>query len=205
MPEKIDLIKELKPLYQPPTKEPVIVTVPTLPVLMLDGSGDPNTSPDYAAAVQSLYQFAYTLKFAIKKATGSDFSVMPLEGLWWAEDMNTFVSGDKSAWSWRMMIAQAGLVTPQWVEDARKQALAKKDAAPRIADVRFESYAEGLCVQLMHIGPYADEGPNIQRMHAYALQNGYHLAGLHHEIYLSDPRRSAPEKMRTIIRQPIAK
>jgi hypothetical protein len=119
--------------------------------------------------------------------------------------MNTFLTGDKSAWSWRMMIAQPGLVTPQWVEEARKQALAKKDAAPRIADVRFESYAEGLAVQLMHVGPYAAEGPNIQRMHTYALQRGYHLAGLHHEIYLSDPRRSAPEKMRTIIRQPIVK
>lgn len=205
MSEKIDLIKDLKPLYQPPTKEPVIVTVPALQFLMLDGHGDPNTSPDYAVTVQSLYQFAYTLKFAVKKDSGTDFVVMPLEGLWWSENMDVFLTREKSSWSWRMMIAQPPLVTPGWVETARKQVLAKKDAAARSAEVRFENYAEGLCVQLMHIGPYDAEGPNIQRMHAYALQQGYRLTGLHHEIYLSDPRRAAPEKMRTIIRQPIAK
>jgi hypothetical protein len=205
MADKIDLIKDLKPLYQPPSKEPVIVTIPALDFLMLDGSGDPNTSPAYAEAVQSLYQMAYTLKFAIKKATGADFAVMPLEGLWWAEDMGTFQTRDKSAWSWRMMIAQPSLVTPDWFETAKKQALSKKDAASRIAQIRLESYDEGLCVQLMHIGPYDAEAPNIERIHAHALQQGFHLAGLHHEIYLSDPRRSAPEKMRTIIRQPIAR
>ena len=205
MPEKIDLTKVLKPLYQPSAKEPVIVTVPAIKFLMLDGSGDPNTSPLYADTVQSLYQFAYTLKFAVKKSDGTDFAVMPLEGLWWSENMADFVTREKSAWSWRMMIAQPGLVTPEWVETARKQALAKKDAAGRVAEVRMETYDEGQCVQLMHLGPYDAEAPNIQRMHAYALQQGYRLAGLHHEIYLSDPRRAAPEKMRTVLRQPIAR
>ena len=205
MPAKIDLSKDLKNLYQPSAKEPTIVDVPALQFIALEGHGDPNTSQMYAETVQSLYQFAYTLKFAIKKSSGDDFQVMPLEGLWWSENMADFLTGEKGNWSWRMMIAQPSLVTSEWFEIARKQVLAKKDSAPRAAEVRLEPYTEGLSVQLMHIGPYAAEGPNILRMHTYALNQGYHLAGLHHEIYLGDPRRAAPEKLRTVIRQPIAK
>jgi hypothetical protein len=205
MPITVDLSKDLKPLYQPSAKEPTIVEVPPLTFIALDGSGDPNTSPLYVDTIQSLYQVAYTLKFTIKKSNGDDFRVMPLEGLWWAKDMDSFLNGNKNLWSWRMMIAMPSLVSPEWFELARKQILAKKDAAPRSAEVRMEPYAEGTSVQLMHIGPYSAEGPNIQLVHAYAISRGYRLAGLHHEIYLSDPRRSAPEKMRTIIRQPIAK
>jgi len=205
MPEKIDLLTNLKPLYQPSAKEPVIAFIPAMQFIMLDGHGDPNTSQEYAATLQSLYQFAYTIKFAIKKSTGADFAVMPLEGLWWSENMDDFVTRDKASWSWRMMIAQPGLVTSEWIETARTQVLAKKDAGPRAAEIHFETYEEGMCVQLMHIGPYDAEAPNIQRMHQYALAQGYRLAGLHHEIYLSDPRRAAPSKMRTVLRQPIAK
>jgi len=130
---------------------------------------------------------------------------MPLEGLWWADDMDTFLTGDKSKWIWTMMIAQPAPVTPTWVEKVRAQLLAKKDASPTLAQVRFESYPEGTCVQMMHIGPYSAEGPNIQRIHEFAASQGYHRAGKHHEIYLGDPRRAAPEKLKTVIRQPIVR
>jgi hypothetical protein len=205
MPEKIDLVNDLKLLYQPSTKEPGIVFVPAMQFIMLDGHGDPNISPEYATTLQSLYQFAYTIKFAIKKSTGADFAVMPLEGLWWSDNMDDFLTREKSSWSWRMMIAQPPLVTSEWIETARLQVLAKKDVGLRAAQIRFETYEEGMCVQLMHVGPYDDESPNIQRMHQFAFDHGYHLAGLHHEIYLSDPRRAAPSKLRSVLRQPIAK
>ena len=205
MPEKIDLTKEYKHLYQPSAKTPVILTVPALNFLSLEGNGDPNNSQLYQDTLQSLYQLSYTIKFALKKAGGIDFQVMPLEGLWWAEDMTDFLTREKSNWLWRMMIAQPPQVTAEWVEKGRLQALAKKDAAPRLREIQFQTYEEGLCVQILHIGPYSAEGPNIQRIHAYALEQGCHLTGLHHEIYLGDPRRTAPEKLKTVVRQPIAR
>ena len=204
MPDPLDLTKTHKALYAPSAKEPVIVTVPPFNYLMLDGKGDPNHSPAYQAVVEALYQFSYTLKFAIKKAGGVDYKVMPLEGLWWAEDMSDFIAGRRDDWLWTMLILQPEPVTPDWVEKTRAQLLAKKDSSPLCGKVRFETYDEGLTVQLMHIGPYAAEGPNIARMHAFAQQQGCHLRGKHHEIYLSDPRRAAPEKMKTVLRQPVA-
>ncbi len=203
MPAALDLTKTLKTLYAPSPKEPVIVEVPSFNYLMLDGAGDPNTSPEYSAAVEALYQFSYTLKFAIKKSGGTDYKVMPLEGLWWVEDMAEFSLQRKNDWLWTMMILQPEPVSVDWVVKTRAQLLAKKGASPLAGQVRFERYAEGACVQLMHIGPYAEEGPNIARMHALAHQQGYRLHGKHHEIYLSDPRRAAPEKMKTVLRQPI--
>nr|HMN63224.1 GyrI-like domain-containing protein [Anaerolinea sp.] len=188
----------------PSVKDPVIVTVPSFNFLMLDGKGDPNHSPAYQAVVEALYQFSYTLKFAIKKAGGVDYKVMPLEGLWWAEDMSDFIAGRRDDWLWTMLILQPEPVTPDWVEKTRVQLLAKKDSSPLCEKVRFETYDEGLSVQLMHIGPYAAEGPNIARMHAFANEQGCRLRGKHHEIYLSDPRRAAPEKMKTVLRQPVA-
>jgi len=205
MPKKIDLTKEYKQLYQPSAKTPVILTVPAFNFLSLEGNGDPNNSQLYQDTLQSLYQLSYTIKFALKKASGIDFQVMPLEGLWWAEDMTDFLTREKSNWLWRMMIAQPPQVTAEWVEKGRLQALAKKDAAPRLREIQFQTYEEGLCVQILHIGPYSAEGPNIQRIHAYALEQGCHLTGLHHEIYLGDPRRTAPEKLKTVVRQPIAR
>jgi hypothetical protein len=205
MPEKIDLSKELKHLYAPSPKEPVIVDVPPLNFLALDGSGDPNNSPLYQETVQSLYSLSYGLKFAIKKAGGPEYQVMPLEGLWWAEDMSDFITRDKQNWIWTMLIAQPAPVTPEWLETVRAATLAKKDAAPRVAEVRWLTYTEGLSVQLMHLGPYSAEGPNIQRMHQFAFAQGYRLEGKHHEIYLGDPRRTAPEKLRTVLRQPITR
>lgn len=207
MNEPIDLLKSLKSLYMPSYKEPIIVEVPLINYLMIDGKGDPNTSESYQNALAALYNLAYTLKFAMKKAGVADFKVMPLEGLWWVEgeqhDQAEFIQLKKDTWHWTMMIAQPSMVTPEWVSAAMKTALAKKDAPEFMHLIRFEAYHEGLAVQIMHIGPYSAEAPNIARMHAFALEQGYSLEGKHHEIYLGDPRRTAPEKLRTVLRQPI--
>ncbi len=190
--------------YAPSTKQAQIITIPPLNFLMIDGHGDPNTSPEYSAVVSTLYTLSYTLKFDLKKLGTPDYKVFPLEGLWWAEDMNTFVSGEKSAWDWTMMIAQPDWVTRGHVDSAMVKAAAKVEKA-LLNKTRFESYDEGLVVQLMHIGPYSEEGPNIARMHAFAREQGYDLVGKHHELYMGNPQRSAPEKLKTIVRQPIRK
>jgi hypothetical protein len=201
MAEKIDLLKQMKPLYSP-GKDPVVVDVPEMNFLMIDGHGDPNSSPEYQAALEGLFSLAYTLKFAYKKAEGVDYGVMPAEGLWWVEDMRLFTSHDKSNWDWTMMIAQPDFISAEWVERARSAAVKKKDL-PALSKIRFEAYSEGLSMQLMHIGPFAAEGPNIARIHACIEQQGYELHGKHHEIYLSDFRKATPEKLRTVIRQPM--
>jgi hypothetical protein len=209
MNKPIDLLKEFNQLYLPSPKEPVIVDVPAMNFLMLDGYGDPNTSLLYQDTLTALYSLAYTLKFSMKKTAGTDFKVMPLEGMWWVDgeqnDQADFVKLEKDNWHWTMMIVQPAVVTAEWVETARKAACAKKEASPRLPQIRFETYHEGSSVQIMHIGPYSAEAPNIARMHTYALELGYHLEGKHHEIYLGDPRRTAPEKLRTVLRQPIRK
>lgn len=203
MAEKLDLTKQFKHLYLPSAKAPVIVDVPPMNFLMIDGRGDPNTTPAYSAAVEGLYSLAYTLKFAFKKAEGLDFAVPPLEGLWWAEDMTVFTTSTaRDAWQWTMMIALPEPVTGEWVERARSEAV-KKKGLPVLEHIRVETYHEGRAAQIMHIGPYAAEGPTISGLHAFIQAQGLHLHGKHHEIYLSDPRRTAPEKMRTVIRQPV--
>jgi hypothetical protein len=201
----LDLTKKYPALFAPSPKVPAIVEVPPFSFLMLDGQGDPNTSPAYQSALEALFQLSYGLKFTIKKAGGQEYRAMPLEGLWWTPDMDLFSVSQKDAWYWTMMILQPEPVTAEWVERVRAQLLAKKIHSPLLEQVRFEEYAEGLSVQLMHIGPYAAEGPNIAAMHAFARQAGYRLVGKHHEIYLGDPRRSAPEKLKTILRQPITR
>jgi hypothetical protein len=198
---KIDYKRELHELYAP-GRDPVLVDVPEFSFLMVDGHGDPNTADEYREAVEALYTVAYTVKFAVKRAGGTDFGVLPLEGLWWAADPAAFVTGDKSSWDWTMMIMQPEPVTADIVERARADAAAKK-ALPAVARMRFEQFAEGRAAQLMYTGPYADEGPAIQRLHAFVAEQGYALAGKHHEIYLSDPRRTAPAKLRTVVRQPV--
>jgi hypothetical protein len=203
MTTKIDFKKELKILYNPTQKEPVIVEVPPMNFLMIDGKGDPNTAQEYKDAITAIYTVAYTIKFAVK-GTGVDFIVMPLEGLWWAPDMELFSEKNKNAWLWTAMMMQPEPVTPEVFKEAVEQAREKKNP-PSIDKIRFERFDEGTCVQLMHIGPYADEAPNIQRMHAYAFEQGYALRGKHHEIYLSDPNRTAPERLKTVIRQPVEK
>jgi hypothetical protein len=199
---KVDLKRELLELYSA-ARRPGLVEVPELAFLMIDGHGDPNRALEYSQAVEAIYAVAYTAKFIVKRAPdGIDFAVMPLEGLWWTPDYSTFTTDDKSAWDWTMMIAQPEQVTAEVVEKARASA-ARKKSLGAIGRVRLELFREGRVAQVMHIGPYATEGPTIQRLHAFIAEKGYERAGKHHEIYLGNPRRSAPEKMKTIVRQPV--
>lgn len=182
-----------------------LIDVPDLQYLMIDGHGDPNTSPHYAAALAALYPVAYKVKFASKQHLGRDYVVPPLEGLWWAEDMESFTtSRDKSRWDWTMM-----LMVPDWIdrsmfEAAVEQAGAKTPPA-RLGEVRLQSLAEGRCVQTLHIGSFDDEAAVLERMHHDVIPgHGLRMDGKHHEIYLSDLRKVAPGKLRTILRQPVA-
>ncbi len=201
--QKIDYKKELKHLYQPPSKEVVQVDVPPFNYLMLDGAGDPNTSPAYQAAVEVLFSLSYTLKFMVKKGPlAIDYGVLPLEGLWWAEDMSAFTTADKSNWLWTMMIMQPDFITPAMLTDA-VQAVKRKSNPPLLDQVRFEPFTEGLCAQIMHIGPFSAEGPTIERLHRFIADSGRQRFGKHHEIYLSDIRKADPAKWRTVIRQPM--
>jgi hypothetical protein len=199
---KIDLKKEWKELYRPSARQVSIVEVPPFNYLMIDGRGDPNVAQEYKDAVETLYAVAYTLKFMLKKGEiGQDYVVMPLQGLWWVENMAEFSVERKGDWQWTMMILQPPPVTEAMVAEAVAQA-AKKKNPPALDKVRLESLHEGDAAQIMHIGPYADEAPNITKIHQFILENGGKLRGKHHEIYLSDPRRTTPEKLKTIIRQP---
>jgi hypothetical protein len=201
MPVSFDWKRVYKNLYFPPS-EPVLVDVPPFNYLMLDGYGDPNTSPEYAAVLEALFSMAYTLKFAMTKAGAADFTVFPAEGLWWVDDMRAFSVEDKSAWNWTMMIAQPPLVTAEWVEQARRDTMKKKGLV-QIEQVRFENYCEGTCAQVLHTGPYAAEGPTVAKLHAFIEEQGLVRTGKHHEIYLGDARRAAAEKLKTVIRQPV--
>lgn len=199
---KTDSKKELREFYAPSAKKCSVVDVPDLQFLMVDGSGDPNTSQAYQEAVEALYGVSYSLKFQ-SKARGNDYVVMPLEGLWWVDDMTEFSTEDKSAWSWTAMIMQPNHLTEADVEEAIAQVRSNRNP-PGLDLVRYQPYAEGLSVQILYFGPYADEAPTIARLHEFADQSGYRLRGKHHEIYLGDPRRTAPERLKTVIRQPVA-
>lgn len=201
---KLDFKKSLGPLYQPKVGQPVTVDVPAMNFLMIDGRGDPNKSQEYVDAIQTLYPVAYTLKFMAKKELGQDFGVMPLEGLWWSDDMSDFSSGNKSNWQWTAMIMQPDIITKAMFERAVKEVAAKKNPAS-LAKLRFEKYAEGRAAQVMYVGPYSEEGETIKQLHAYIESQGGKLTASnkhHHEIYLGDPRRTDPSKLKTVIRQP---
>lgn len=201
---KFDVKKDLKHLYAPSAKAVSVVTVPPMRFLMIDGTGDPNTAPAYAEAVGALYALAYAVKFAVKgQSPEADYTVPPLEGLWWVPDMRDFNVQDKSSWLWTMMIMQPDAVTADIVAAAVADVKRRKNP-PALEQIRFETFDEGLAAQVLHIGPYADEAPNIARIHAHIQENGHALRGKHHEIYLSDPGRTTPEKLKTIIRQPMA-
>lgn len=203
--QKIDLKKEQKDIYRPSAKAISSVDVPCMNFLMVDGSGDPNRTPAYVEAIEALYAIAYALKFKVKKGPLEvDYAVMPLEGLWWVDDMRLFSAEQKEAWQWTMMIAQPAFVTAQLFAETVSEVKQKK-ALPALSKIKFEPYHEGLATQIMYIGPFADEGPTIAKLHAYIGENGHTLQGKHHEIYLSDPRKTAPEKLKTIIRQPFKK
>lgn len=202
---KIDLTKELKPLYSPRKGNFVVVDVPKLDFLMVDGEGDPNTATSYREAVEALYSVAYTAKFLLKLGPAKvDFRVMPLEGLWWSDDMEDFTAaGRRDGWKWTMMMAVPKAVTGQVLAEASAKAAAKK-ALPALSRVKLKSFAEGKAAQTLYLGAYADEGPTIAAMHEFIVDSGHKLSGKHHEIYMSDPRRTAPAKLKTILRQPFA-
>jgi hypothetical protein len=205
MAEKIDLKKQFKHLYSLSKAGRIeIVDVPPLNFLMVEGKGDPNTSQEYANAIQALYSLSYTMKFTIKLKEGIDFTVMGLEGLWWAEDMGDFINAKKDTWQWNAMIMQPDFITPERVEQARKEVVKKKEV-PGIEKARLEKFHESLSAQVLYLGPYANEGPTIAGLHAFIVEQGYVLSGKHHEIYLSDPRRVPPERLKTVIRQPMRK
>ena len=199
--EKVDFKKLMKPYWQPPVGRFEIVEVPRLGFLMVDGRGDPNTAAEYATALQWLFTLSYTLKFQ-SKASGRDYGVAPLEGLWWAEDETRFAQTDKSDWLWTAMIMQPDWVDAEALAGAMPKARAKLGEPP--ASLRLDAFEEGLSVQIMHIGPYSAEAETIARLHQEFLPaNRLVENGRHHEIYISDPARTAPEKLKTVIRQPV--
>jgi hypothetical protein len=199
---KRDFKKELD-CYRAKVDTPQLVEVPELQYLMIDGHGDPNT-PAFGEAVAALYPVAYKLKFASKQTLDRDYVVMPLEGLWWAEDMDTFTSArDKSRWSWTLMTMVPGWITADMLTTATEKVAAKNRPA-RLDDVRLGTLREGLCVQALHLGSFDDEAPLIETMHQFIRDNCLVLAGRHHEIYLSD-RSVEPARQRTILRQPVGR
>lgn len=201
--DKYDVKKAHKELYSPSSKEFTVVEVPEFRYIAVDGQGDPNTSPAYANAIEALYGVAYALKFAGKKTLGRDFVVAPLEGLWRADDPAAFVARRKETWSWTMMISQPDWITEGMIEGAVAN-IAKKKESPALGDIRLLTLTEGTCVQILHIGSYDDETPILDRLHnSYFPENGLTFNGDHHEIYLSDARRTAPAKLKTILRQPV--
>ena len=201
---KTDYVKELKEFYGGKVGTQVVVQVPKMNFIMIDGTGDPNSSQDYMDAIQTLYPVAYTIKFTSKLKYGNDFKVMPLEGLWWTEDMADFSTADKSNWLWTAMIMQPDEVSEAIFQEAVDQVRQKKP--PKSLDkVRFESYEEGRAAQVMYVGPYSEEGPIIQALHQFIRDQGGSLDATnkhHHEIYMGDPRRTDPSRLKTIIRQP---
>lgn len=198
----IDLKRELRDQYGA-TTTPALVTVPPRPFLMVDGEGDPNTAPAYREAVETLYPLAYALRAAIKRATGDAYTVMPLEGLWWAADMSRFSVDAKDEWRWTMMISLPDAVEQVDAPDVLARAVAQK-RPPAGGLVRLERFGDGDAAQVLHVGPFATEGPTVAALHAFIGEQGRGLAGTHHEIYLSDARRADPSTWRTIVRQPVA-
>lgn len=201
---KADLKTERKDLYSPPPRRFVDVTVPTMTFLAVDGHGNPNTSPDYRRAVEALFAVSYAAKFLSKRELGRDYVVLPLEGVWSAEDWTAFVRRDKDAWSWTMLIRQ-----PDWVDAAllcRAQNQAGAKQLPALPLVTRVTLTEGLCVQTLHVGSYEDEGPLLRELHEqYLPRKGLTPTGRHHEIYLSDPRRTPAARLKTVLRQPVAR
>lgn len=200
--EKYDVKRAQRELYAPSARDFALVEVPPMRYLAIDGHGDPNSAKDYADAVTALFSTAYALKFRSKRELGRDLVVAPLEGLWRADDPEVFVTRDKSAWSWTMLISQ-----PDWIsEEHVGEAIAANTKAPRPAldRLRLERIDEGMAVQILHIGPYDAEAPTLERLHdEWMPAHGLTFNGDHHEVYLSDRRRTAPEKLRTVLRQPV--
>ncbi len=199
---KIDLKKENKEFYYPSTKEVSVVELPLMKFLMIDGQGDPNTSKEYQDAMETIFPVSYKTKFISKKEKSQDYVVMPLEGLWWVDNMEDFSLDDRGSWKWKVMIRQPDFITQTIINKAIME-LEKKKNLPALSKLRFESFNEGKAVQIMHIGPYGDaETFAVGKLHDFIENEGYHVRGKHHEIYISDVRRTKPEKLKTVIRQP---
>ena len=178
-----------------------IVDVPDMNFLLVDGEGAP-TSPQYSAAIEALFSVAYTLKFMVKKSKGIDYAVMPLEGLWWMDDMTKFDADKKDEWKWTAMIMQPKYVAAEDFEMA-VEAVKKKKNPAALSKVRFESFKEGAAAQIMYVGPFSAEETTIQKIHGQIQSSGHTLSGKHHEIYLNNPATTATEKLKTVIRQPM--
>lgn len=201
--EKYDVKRAYRELYAPSAREFTLVDVPPMRYLAVDGHGDPNTAAEYADAVEALFSVAYAVKFRSRKELGRDFVVAPLEGLWRADDPAAFVARDKGSWDWTMLIAQPDWIDEALVAEAIAAARAKGDR-PALGLVRFRELHEGPSAQILHVGSYDAEAPTLAHLHdEWMPQHGLTFAGDHHEIYLSDARRTAPEKLRTVLRQPV--
>jgi hypothetical protein len=200
--EKIDYKKKLKHLYNPSSKTVEVVNVPEMNFLMIDGDGGPGSSA-FKNAIEALYPAAYSLKFMVKKGDLEiDYGVMPLEGLWWSDDMSSFLSGNKEKWKWTLMIMQPDIISKKMVNEALEEVKRKKDPIS-LSLIRFEPFNEGKSAQTMHMGPFSEEGPTVERVHSFIETAGSKRVKKHHEIYLSDIRRAGPEKWKTVIRQPM--
>ncbi len=203
--EKLDFKKEYKDLYTASASKPKIIKIPPFNYLMVDGRGDPNHSAAFQQAIEALYSVSYTAKFMLKEAPETpDYVVPPLEGLWWAEDMASFEKQLKDQWQWTLMIMQPKWFNKKVFTDTLKKVESKKEVVA-LEQLRLEKFSEGTAAQIMHLGPYTQEKPTIDRLFVFIDENGYKLGGRHHEIYLSDPRRCKPERLKTIIRHPINK
>jgi hypothetical protein len=202
MTEFLDLKKQLRHLYKPGPKAPTLVEVPTMRFLMLDGVDDVG-GPSFAAGFAALFGLAYPVKFAAAKRLGLKYPVMPAEGLYWDADEGPLAPLTRAKhMAWRLMIMLPDDISREFVDEVREKVAVKKHL-DRLADIRVQSFTEGACVQLLHIGPYADETPTIDRMHAFAAAKGLEFAGAHHEIYLGDPNRAAQDKLKTGLRHPV--
>jgi len=201
--EKIDYKKVLKQLYKPSAKIVESIKIPKMNYLMVDGEGKPGNQ-DFQESVEALYGLSYSLKFMIKKgASQIDYGVMPLEGLWWSDDMSTFSVDDKESWKWTLMIMQPKHITKKLVVEATSQLKLKKNpiALPKL---RFKDFNEGQVAQILHIGPFSEEGPTVDKVHSFIAESNKQRTGKHHEIYLSDIRKADPKNWKTIIRQPMS-
>ena len=202
---KLDLKKQFPELYNP-SKEPHITEIPEMMFFMVDGTGYPGNNPLYQEAMQLLYGASFTLKMSVMKPTGKDYVVPPLEGLWWADNMDEFTQGNREKWKWTMMIMQPDWITQDMINEAIKITEEKKpEISKLLSNLRLERYLEGQAAQIMHIGPYSEEGSTVQKVHDFIIKEGGKFDGhsnKHHEIYLSDPRKANPATMKTVIRQP---
>jgi len=200
---KYDFKKEKKDLYYPSDKHVSVVDVPRMNFLMVDGKGDPNTSKEYKNAMEALFPVSFKAKFLSKKENNQDYVVMPLEGLWWVEDMKEFSIEDKGSWKWTAMIMQPEFINKGLIKKAIEEVETKKNPES-LSKVKFKKFSERLSAQIMHLGPYgAAEAPTVEKLHDFIEKSGYKIRDKHHEIYISDVRRIKPEKLKTVIRQPI--